>query len=183
MSADPLPSYTFDEFLAAARFTDQRQEFVGGRVYAMTGATERHDLLTQLAFQSLWAGARQRGCRAFIHNRLVRLGDAGYSPDIVVSCGPASHDHYETDLTIAVETLSPSTASTDRREKSLAYSKAPSFEIYVILDPNKPVAEVARLVNGWLSWETYGPGSVVETSVGSLDLDELHGQLDQIATT
>jgi hypothetical protein len=63
---------SFDEFVAAESHSEVRHELVGGRVCAMAGDTERHDLAAQGLWERLAEGARARGCRAFIGNRLLR---------------------------------------------------------------------------------------------------------------
>jgi len=63
---------------------------VGGRVYAMAGGSERHDLTAGLIHEAMAPGARHAGCRPFTSHPLVRIGSAGYYPDVVVVCGPAS---------------------------------------------------------------------------------------------
>ena len=78
-------------------------------------------------YEALAPGARARGCRPFISNRLVRLGDTAYYPDSFFVCGPAAARLSEADLTVVVEVLSPSTGDTDRREKAVAYAGARSF--------------------------------------------------------
>jgi len=84
-AADELPTVTFDDFLRAESTALRRHELVGGRVYAMAGGTERHDLATGLVYEALAPGARTAGCRPFLGNRLVRTDD----PDVLVVCGPA----------------------------------------------------------------------------------------------
>jgi Putative restriction endonuclease len=49
-----------------------RHELVGGRVYAMSGGTGRHDLAAQLLYEMLVDEARTRRCRTFVGNRLLR---------------------------------------------------------------------------------------------------------------
>lgn len=85
-----------------------------------------------------------QGGRRFLTNRLVRLEGQGYYPDVLVVCGPSGEVHNETDVTVVVEVLSPSTEGYDRREKALAYGRAPGFEVLVLLDQERRRAEVGR---------------------------------------
>jgi len=187
MSAESIRSLTFEEFLAEEQRGDVRHEFVSGRVYAMSGATERHDLLAGLVFDAFAVQARAGGCyrggRRFLSNRLARLEGQGYYPDVLVVCGPSGEVHNETDVTVVVEVLSPSTEGYDRREKALAYGRAPGFEVLVLLDPERRRAEVGRRGPGGLMWEVAGSGHPVVTSVGDLDIDALHDELDRTAST
>src|SRR5437588_5247856 len=103
MSEAAVPYVTFEDFLARERESELRHEWVGRRVYAMSGGTEDHDLIAGLVYQAMAAGAREKGCRMFIGNRLLRTrDDSGYYPDVMVVCGKAPHIHYETDPTLIV---------------------------------------------------------------------------------
>ena len=116
-------------------------------------------------------------------NRLVRLGDAAYYRDVFVVCGPAADQHYEGDLTVVVEVLSPSTIDTDRREKAVAYAGAPSFQRYLLVDPKRRWIEVAEPSAEGLRWQAYGPGSVIPMPFASINVDELYDALDASAST
>ncbi len=182
-SAEELPLVTFEDFLAGERRSERRHELVGGRVYVMAGGSERHDLLTGLVYEALAPGARASGCRPFAANRFVRLGSAAYYPDVMIVRGPAGHRLHEVDLALVVEVLSPSTTDTDRREKAAAYASAPGLRQYVLADPDRPRIEVASRVHGDLRWQALGPGGVVVTDFGVLDVDALYETVEQTATT
>lgn len=113
-------------------------------------------------------------------NRLVRtrLGNA-YYPDVMVVCGSAPDPLYETDPVLVVEVLSPSTSSIDRREKAVPYAAAPTLRLLLLVDPNERRTEVAHPVEGTIrDWSAWGPGDVVRTEYGDIDVDALHEALD-----
>ena len=174
---------SFETFLAGEQQASRRQELVGGRVCVMAGGTERHDLAAGLFYGAIAPKALARGCRPFTANRLVRLRDATYYPDIFVVCGPAADEFYERDLSVVIEVLSPSTSDTDRREKAVAYAGADSFQRYLLVDPKRRRIETAEPSVDGLRWQTYGPGSVVPMPFGSIDLDDLYDALDASAST
>ena len=181
MSAEVLPEVTFEEFLAGEREGAQRHEWTAGEVFAMAGGSERHDLMTGLVYEALAPAARRRGCRPFQQNRLVRLGDAAYYPDVVVVCpGRAPDRLFERDLSLVVEVLSASTARVDRTEKAAAYSRAPSFQAYVLVDPERRRIEVGELYDGVLRWRVYGHGDV--PALGTT-VEQFYDQLDATAAT
>jgi Uma2 family endonuclease len=63
-------------------------------------------------------------------------------PDIVVACGPEPDDPYIEDAPcVLIEVLSPTTASTDRREKLLAYRRIPSLQVYLLIEQDRPMVE------------------------------------------
>ena len=68
-TAEVLPDASFEAFLAAEQDSERRHEWVAGRVYAMAGGTERHDLMVGLLDEKLVVGARPPGCRS--HGRVI----------------------------------------------------------------------------------------------------------------
>lgn len=176
---------TFEDFLEGELRAEHRHELVGGRAYAMSGGTERHDLITGLIYEALAPGARARGCRPFTSNRLVRTrDDSAYYPDVIVVCGKAPHVQHETDPTVVVEVQSPSTRSIDRREKVVAYSQAPTLRLLLLVDPNDRRIEAAYPLHGKVHhWTVYGPGDLIVTDYGDIHVDELYDALEATATT
>jgi Uma2 family endonuclease len=183
MSVAEEPSLTFEEYLAWEERQPRRHEFVAGHVYLMAGGSERHDLAAQAVFTRLLPGTRQRGCRLFIGNRKVRTRAASYYPDVVAVCAKAADRQYETEPVLVVEVLSASTESVDRREKAMAFAELPSMAVYVLVDPDRRRIEVGEVLGGTVQWSVFGPGHVVHTAFGDLDVDELYDEVDAIATT
>ena len=175
----------FESYLDREQLAERRHELVGGRVYALAGGSERHDLAAGLIYEALAPGARAGGCRPFTSNRLVRTrGGNAYYPDVMVACGPAAHRLYETDPALIVEVLSPSTGDLDRREKAVAYAESTSLRLLLLVDPGNRRIEVARPAGGRIhDWTVYGPGDVVSTAFGDLDVDAVCDAVDQTATT
>ena len=176
---------SFDAYLDGEQASERRHELVGGRVYTMPGGSERHDLAAGLIYESLAPGARAKGCRPFTSNRLVRTrrGNA-YYPDVMVVCGPAPHRLYETDPALIVEVLSPSTGDVDRREKAVAYAEGTSVRLVVLVDPDVRRIELAHPAGGAIdAWDVCGPGQVVPTEFGDIDVEALYDAIDASATT
>ena len=173
-----------DAFLQAEAASEFRHELVGGRVYGLAGGSERHELASGLLFEAMAPGVRSAGCRPFIANRMLRTPSGNvYYPDIMVACGTAAHRLYETDATLIVAVLSPSTTDVDRREKAVAYAEAPSLQQLILVDPDVRRIEVARPEGGAIrTWEAFGPGSVVRTPYGDIDVDALYEAIDTAAT-
>ena len=182
--SEAIAVLAFPDFCELESRGDRRHELVGGRVYAMAGGSERHDLAAGLLYETIARAARAAGSRPFISNRLLRtVAGNGYYPDVMVVCGDAAHRLYEEDPTLVIEVLSASTADTDRREKALAYSSSRSLRSYVLVDPDRRRLEVAESVGGGLVWHAYGPGETVATPYAVIDVDAFYDSLDAIATT
>ena len=71
----------------------------------------------------------------------------------------------------------------DRREKATAYATRPSLRGYLLVDPDRRRVELARPGPEGLQWRAQGPGFVVPTPFGGLDVDDLYDALDRSATT
>ena len=183
MTAESVPTISFEDYVEGELVSERRHEWVAGRDYVMAGGSERHDLMAGLVYEALAPYARARGCRPFTQNRKVRLGEHAYIPDVLVVCrsAHAPHKQYERDLTVVVEVLSPGTESIDRREKTPVYAGAPSFEAYLIVDPDRRRIEVATRSQLGVQWEVFGSGDVVLPF--GLDVDQLYDTLDATALT
>jgi Uma2 family endonuclease len=183
--AEALAYTDFETYLEGERTSQQRHELVAGRIYALAGGSERHDLIAGLLYEKLAPGARAKGCRPFTSNRLVltQCGNA-YYPDVMVVCSPAADRFHETDPALIVEVLSPSTQVQDRREKAVAYAESSGLQLLPLVYQHDRRIEVARPSGGRIrEWHAYGPGEVVRTLYGNINVDDLYDEVDGMATT
>ncbi|MGA7982624.1 MAG: Uma2 family endonuclease [Chromatiaceae bacterium] len=140
MSIQPKPDYSFEDYLAAEReCTDAKHEYVAGQVFAMTGATYHHNLITTNVASELRQQLKTHPCVALSSDMRLRIqtGDACLYPDIVVLCDtPAFHDGRKdvlTDATLVAEVLSPSTEGYDRGGKFALYRGLPGLRQYLLI--------------------------------------------------
>ena len=170
-----------DEYLALERDSEVRHEYVDGRLFAMGGASRPHTLIATNLVTALRTRLRGSGCRVSSSDMKVRLADGRryYYPDLVVSCNDPREEpdaYTETRPTLVVEILSPSSESTDRREKLVEYQALPSVADYLILSQDAPALErFERDGDGWTR-ATLGAGETIElAALGlSLPVDELY---------
>lgn len=144
-----LKPLTEDDYLARELDAAVRHEFVHGAVYAMAGGSANHNRIAGNLYARLLSAA-EAGCEPFISDMKLRL-DAGslfYYPDVMLVCDPLDNEAYfKTSPCLIAEVLSPSTESTDRREKWAAYQKLPSLREYVLLAQDRLCIEVYKRVN------------------------------------
>jgi Uma2 family endonuclease len=145
---------SIDEYLAGERSAEVRHEYVGGRVYAMVGVSDRHGLIAGNIHAALHPYARAAGCQLFIADMKVRLQIAGddvfYYPDVLLACDPQDREtYYRTRPCLIVEVLSEATERIDRREKFLAYRTLDSLREYVLVSQDQRLVEVFRRESGW----------------------------------
>jgi Uma2 family endonuclease len=174
---------TLDEFLTLEQRSQVHHEYVAGRLHAMSGGTERHELLKDAIYRR-WAGkAFGDGCRAFTGRMLKVPAGNVYYPDGLIVRDRAAHSLYEDDATVVVEVLSPSTRDIDRREKVAAYSRLPSLAMYVVVEPLLRRIEVATWTDGRIDWNFLGPSDVLISAYGDIAVDDLYNEVDAIASS
>jgi Uma2 family endonuclease len=152
------------DYLAMEERSRVRHEYVDGEVYAMSGASRRHNLIVvNLVSQACKA---RRACQVFTSAMKVRVEarNSFYYPDVMASCDPDDQlDQYLTTPCFIIEVLSPSTASIDKREKRLAYLTLKSLDEYVIVDQDRMRVDVYRGERGpWASQVLDNPEDVLE---------------------
>lgn len=151
------------EYLAREQASETRHEFVNGVLYAMVGASERHNLIAfNLASALSNHLALPASCSVFHADLKLRItidrAEYFYYPDIMVCCGSSDQSlHYRDDPILLGEVLSPTTERTDRAEKFDAYRRIPALEEYVLIAQDMPRVEIFRRQTDW-SRETFAPG-------------------------
>ncbi|MBA2510263.1 MAG: Uma2 family endonuclease [Rubrobacteraceae bacterium] len=114
-----------------------RHEYVAGEVYAMTGASRRHNRIAGNVYRRLADAAAGGPCRVYMETVKLRK-DIFYYPEVMVACGSEPENpYYEDAPCLVVEVVSPSTESTDRREKLAAYKRVPGLKAYLILEQER----------------------------------------------
>ena len=161
------PFHLFD-YLSFDNGSQERHEYVGGRIYAMTGGTMRHNRISGNIFRILSDRLDGGPCQVFINDMKlhVQAADSVYYPDVFVYCGSgiANDEKVAPDAALVVEVLSESTAVIDRREKLVAYQKLPGLRAYWIVSQTEQLIEVhSRDAEG--SWQAlaYAMGESIPT--------------------
>lgn len=130
---------TLDEYLEFEERSPIKHEYVAGEVYAMSGVTTRHNVITLNIVMHLRGAARSRGCKVYATDVKLRTAtDRIYYPDVILACGRAAAvELIVEEPTLVVEVTSPSTRATDRREKLEAYRRIPSLQMYLIVEQRR----------------------------------------------
>ncbi|MEL6151989.1 MAG: Uma2 family endonuclease [Chloroflexota bacterium] len=159
-------TWTDAEYLAFEREQEMRHELRHGQVYAMTGASDEHNLITSSTHVSLYLQLRGGACRVYQSDMRVKI-DAGYVyPDLVVACGERrfTDDHVDTLINPAliIEVLSPSTERYDRGEKFQSYRGIATLQSYVLISQHEPrIEHFQRREQMWALTEAIGLDAVM----------------------
>jgi len=140
MSQPQTQHYTTEaEYLAFENDGEVRHEYVDGQIYAMAGASDKHNRVTGNVFFHLRRQTRQTHCVTYQSDMKLRLegGRYFYYPDVMLCCDADDNigGYYREQPCIIVEVSSPSTSSIDRREKLLNYQRIPSLRYYLLVSP------------------------------------------------
>ncbi len=156
--------FTEEEYLAIERASEERHEYIDGRIFAMAGESDEHGEISSNIFGHLFARLSGKPCRARHENTKVRSGpepkpsqspEGFYSyPDVLVVCGERKfHDKYRDVLlnpNVIIEVLSKSTEAFDRGEKFIRFRTwLPTLTDYILVSQEKPFIEhYRRQLNG-----------------------------------
>lgn len=170
----PYIPLSVQDYLRLEAESAVKHEYVAGEIYAMSGASERHNRVAGNAFFHLRTAARGGPCGVYISDMKLRVvgQDAFYYPDVMLCCDPADdHPQYKTSPCVIVEVLSPSTVNIDRREKWLAYRGLRSLRAYLLVEADRRLADY-YLRNAEGGWQTgrLEDGEVLNIDCGALAL-------------
>ncbi len=149
MQTQPLPEYRFEDYLAIEReSTDVKHEYIAGQVFAMSGGSYEHSLITANLNRAL--GNRLGGSHCVVLSSDMRIrietADACTYPDVSVLCSePCFHDARRDVLTnpvLIAEVLSPSTEAYDRGDKFALYRQLPSLRHYLLVAQEQIAVDV-----------------------------------------
>src|SRR5213079_838230 len=115
MSSQRKTLFTPEEYLSAERKSEIKHEYFAGEIFAMVGASKRHNLITANIIRILGNQLLDRPCNVYPSDMRVKVSATGkYTyPDVVVACEEEKLDDAKNDTllnpVVIVEVLSEST--------------------------------------------------------------------------
>lgn len=176
------------EYLAFERASSTKHEYYNGRVYAMTGAKEFHNIIVANTIASLHSQLRTKPCRVYPSDMRIKVLQTGLNtyPDVVVVCGQtqftdAVHDCI-TNPVVIIEVLSSSTERYDRGMKAQHYRTIETLRDYILIAQDaQHVEHFSRQQDGaWTLREADGLAtSITLTSIACvLQLQDIYEKVD-----
>jgi Uma2 family endonuclease len=159
MSLAPKHHLSFDDWLEGERASlEGRSEYVGGEVFAMTGASVEHNAIVANIVRELGTQMKGRPCQVYANDLKVRISsaDAGKYPDLIALCGEHQFQDGRRDVllnpSLIVEVLSDSTEAYDRGDKFAIYRRIPSLREYLLVSQHRVQVELySRSADGrWI---------------------------------
>ena len=170
MSQRVLTYITPDEYLRRERLADYKSEYLNGEIFAMSGASREHNLITTNLTRELSLELRGGPCEVYSSDMRVKVRSNGlYTyPDVIVVCGEPEFEDQEVDTllnpTLLVEVLSRSTEKYDRIAKTSYYRTIDSLAEHLLVAQSEiRFEQYTKQKDGqWLFSEYLTRDSVVE---------------------
>ena len=142
---EPAPSYqkklySIQEYLEMERGSLEKNEYYKGEIFAMAGASARHNILYSNIFGNLFSALKGRNCRPYGSDMRIHIPENTLFtyPDISIICGDIISSEEDEDTatqpTVIIEILSPSTKNYDRGVKFMLYRAIPALKEYILVD-------------------------------------------------
>ena len=77
MSQQIIPYISPEEYLRLERQSEYKSEYVNGEIFAMTGASRKHNLVAGNIFRELSQQLKSRQCEAYISDMRVKVTATG----------------------------------------------------------------------------------------------------------
>lgn len=162
MSSQPKTRFTPEEYLAIDRQSEHKNEYFDGEIFAMTGASRKHNLISVNVSTTLNNQLADRDCEVYVSDMRVKVNPTGlYTyPDVVVACDAPQFEDKEIDTllnpTVINEVLSKTTEGYDRGGKFEHYRSVASLSEVVLIDQDKHHVEhyMRQGNNQWILTET-----------------------------
>lgn len=155
-----LQPISVDEYLSGELVSAVKHEYLGGFVYAMSGARNLHNRIKGNVFAAFHRQLRGGGCHPYDSDTKIRVRSAKqlrfYYPDVSVVCQPNSpNETFQDAPAVVVEVLSRTTRRTDESEKRDAYLTISSLSHYLLVEQDFPFVAVYRRTDQGFVRETY----------------------------
>jgi Uma2 family endonuclease len=153
---DPIALYnktkfSIAEYLHFEKQSQEKHEFFQGEIFAMSGASNRHNLIFSNLFTGIGIQLKGKPCKPFGSDMRIYVAENTLFtyPDISIICNeivsaPMDEDT-ATQPTVLIEILSPSTRNYDSGGKFKLYRDIPTLKEYIMVDSEAIGIEAFRL--------------------------------------
>ena len=134
-----LPFISDEDYLKMEENTATRHEYVDGYIYAMAGGSKSHNKISGNLYAALHQQIKGTACDVYMSDVKLKIAHrrSYYYPDLMLGCSrEETNEYFLTQPCLIIEVLSKSTATTDRREKLIAYQSIPSVREYCLIAQN-----------------------------------------------
>jgi Uma2 family endonuclease len=159
-----------EEYLAIERKSEIKHEYFAGEMFAMAGASRRHNRIVTNLVATLDNQLRSRPCNVYSNDMRVKVRSTGLFtyPGVVVTCGEERFADEEDDVllnpVVIIEVLSDSTEAYDRGKKFENYQNVESLKEYLLVSQHSRRVEqfVRQDSKNWVYSEIHEPGESIK---------------------
>ena len=177
-------SISSEEYLSGELESEVKHEYIDGIVYAMAGASKKHNILSGNVFRELGNQLKDKksNCITFMSDMKVKISHINQSffyPDVMVVCDKNNDDYYQDSPVIIVEVLSKATRKNDSSTKMLSYFNCPTLEEYVLIEQNFCLVQVFSRKQQWQSRHYFPGDEITFKSINvTLSVEDIYYQID-----
>ena len=140
---EPAAKYNYvsqEDYLETERNALDKHEYYQGEIFAMSGASVRHNRIQANTMGELYLKLKGKGCQPYGSDLRIHIPENTlYTyPDISIFCAPPdladAHFDTATNPTVIIEILSKSTRNYDRIGKFNLYRDIKSLNTYILID-------------------------------------------------
>ena len=185
-----IKRYTPQEYYALERDAAYKSDYYDGEIFAMSGGSSRHSLISVNIAGELRQRLKGKPCAAYESNQRLKVKATGLRtyPDVSVYCAKLEYDPEDsqketaTNPTVLFEVLSPTTEAYDRGMKAENYRRIDTLQCHVLVSQSSPHVEVfERQGDGsWRFSEMWGvDASLALPAIGvALPLAEVYERVE-----
>jgi Uma2 family endonuclease len=140
---EPAPKYNYispEEYLTMERTSDIKHKYYKGEVYAMSGASPRHNDIAYNINRLIAPFLHGKGCKLYGSDFRIHIPENELFTylDFSIVCGKTETPEVYTDNlsnpTVIIEILSPTTKDYDRGTKFSLYRSIKTLKEYILID-------------------------------------------------
>jgi Uma2 family endonuclease len=184
MGAVELKYCTEQEYLDIERIALDKHEYYKGEVFAMSGASIKHNIIFSNSFGNLVSKLNGKNCKPFGSDLRVHIPKQTlYTyPDISIICGEieTTDDKFDTvtNPSVIIEILSESTRNYDKGNKFTLYRNIASLKEYILIDSESIMVEkfIKNADNSWqlTEYKSLNESFKIETVAIEMDLETIY---------
>ncbi|QTA93322.1 Uma2 family endonuclease [Desulfonema magnum] len=180
------------EYIEQERTAEIKSEYYQGEIFAMAGASRKHNLIVANVIGELRYQLKNKPCRTYPSDMRLKTEATGlYTyPDVMVVCGDEKFTDERQDTLlnpdVIIEVLSDSTESYDRGRKFQNYRKVGSLKEYVMISQH--CRKIERFHKNekqqWVLTESdkENPSVFLESIGCELELSEIYDKTEDISS-
>ncbi|MCU7834967.1 MAG: Uma2 family endonuclease [gamma proteobacterium symbiont of Taylorina sp.] len=169
MTTQVLNKLTARDYLSMERVAETKSEFFNGEIFAMAGASRKHNQITSNLVRLVGNQIQDRSCSIYSADMKVKVEnmDKYTYPDVVLSCEDELFEDENEDVLLSpiiiIEVLSDSTEAYDRGDKFLHYQNIESLKEYILFSQKTYLLEhyIKKSDNQWLYQEYHQLGDKI----------------------